>query len=199
MRPWILLLAFTAAPAMLTAQNSESAIGGIPRLAAGVEYSNFNPDYGCRSNTVFHCDNPDGGLLNGVGAFVDFNVRPKWGAEGEVRWLKFGGLGGETETNYLVGGRYRLAEFGKFDFWSKFLVGDGSFSGPKGGNVSESRFAYVPGATLEYRLTPRLSLRADYEYQFWPSFGQNTSTGKHDNGLTPNGVSIGVTWHFGKH
>jgi opacity protein-like surface antigen len=199
MSKWIPLLALLAAHGMLVAQNSESAVGGIPKLSAGVEYSNFNPDYGCSSNAVFHCGNSQGGLLNGLGAFVDFNVRPKWGAEGEVRWLKFGGLGGESETNYLVGGRYRMADFGKFELWGKFLLGDGTFDGPKSTGLSESHLAYVPGATLEYRLSRRLSLRVDYEYQFLPSFGQTTSTGKHDNGLTPNGVSLGVTWHFGNH
>jgi hypothetical protein len=200
MRTLILFFSLALSAGALAAQNSEAAVGGIPRLSAGVEYSNFNPDYGCPSNVVFHCGNDgNGGLLSGIGAFVDFNVRPKWGAEGEARWLDFHGVGGEKEANYLVGGRYRFVQFGKADVWGKMLIGDGSFTGPKGVGLSENRLAYVPGVTLDYRLTQHLSFRADYEYQIWPSFvGNATSTGEHNHGLTPNGVSIGFSWSFGK-
>jgi hypothetical protein len=73
---------------------------------------------------------------------------------------------------------------------------------PAAGSLKGSFFAYAPGGTVEYRLTHQLSLRGDYEFQFWPSFvGPPTfnSSGvlvEHNHGLTPNGLSVGATWRF---
>ena len=179
------------------AQSSQSAVGNVPSLSAGAEFSLFNPDYGCPSNLPFHCGNSTG-LLRGGGVFGDFNLRPNWGVEGEARWMH--SPGGESESTYLVGGHYRFFHSGKFDFWGKALVGIGSittqdFSATSG--VKGSYLVFAPGATLDYHLTSRFSFRVDYEYQMWPSFaGPATSAGAHNHGLSPNGISFGISYKF---
>lgn len=194
------VLALLVLPAALLAQSPPAAKGGVASLWAGGEYTSFNPDYGCSSNSPFRCQQ-----VMGPTAFFDFNLRPKWGAEGEAHWLHWNGQGGQSISNYLLGGRYRLLRFHRLSAWGKLLAGGGwitTSNYPEAGSVKGSFFAYVPGATAEFTLTNRISLRGDYEYQFWPSFyGPPTysSTGaetEHDHELTPTGLSVGVTYRF---
>ncbi len=189
------------APAAVLAQVPQSAVGGYSRLWAGGEISSFNPDYSCSSSIPFNCKSQ----LIGPAAFFDFNVKPKYGVEGEARWLHWNGQGGEIESNYLGGGRYRAYRYGRLDAWVKLLMGGGLITTPYfpvAGSLKGSYFALAPGGTLEFRLTDRISLRGDYEYQFWPAFTgppSYSSTGalvQHGNGLTPNGFSLGVTYRF---
>ena len=189
------------APTVVLAQVPRSAVGGNASLWAGGEVSSFNPDYSCSSDVPFNCKDQ----LVGPGAFFDLNVTPKWGAEGEARWLHWNGTGGEVESSYLAGGRYRAFRYGRLDGWVKMLVGAGLITTPYfpvAGSLKGSYFAYAPGGTLQMRLTDRISLRGDYEFQFWPAFtGPPTysSTGalvQHNNGLTPNGFSLGVSYRF---
>ncbi|MFP5229274.1 MAG: outer membrane beta-barrel protein [Acidobacteriota bacterium] len=195
----IILLLF---PAALLAQSPQSAVGGTSSLWAGAEMSSFNPDYSCNSNTPLGCQNQ----LLGPTAFFDFNARPKWGVEGEARWLHWDGNGGQIESNYLGGGRYRVLRFGRLDAWLKLLAGAGLITTPgfpAAGSLKGSYFAWVPGGTLEYHLTQRIALRGDYEYQIWPSFAgppsYNPTSGtlvQHAHGLSPNGFSVGVSYRF---
>jgi hypothetical protein len=165
-------------------------------LYVGGEVSTFNPDWDCSSNSPIACWNHQ---LFGVGVYVDANhVVQKFGAEAEARWLHWRGPGGGfVQSSYLAGPRYKLFQRGKLSFDAKVLVGggwitlNGDYSGDHG-----SYFDMVPGATLEYRITRKLTLRTDYEYQIWPSFSGIPSIG--NKGLTPNGFSLGASyrvWH----
>ena len=50
----------------------------------------------------------------------------------------------------------------------------------------------APGGGVDYRVGGGVSLRADYEYQFWRHiFGPRD--------LNPNGITIGATYDFGVH
>ena len=196
------LLVLLLLPAALLAQSPVTAAGGEASLSAGGEATAFNPDWGCNSSSPFTCFH---NWAVGPTAFLDFNVRNKWGAEGEARWLEWHSEGKMTLSNYLMGGRYRLVRFGRFAGWAKFLVGGGWIQTPfypAAGSLKGSFLAYVPGGTLDYRLTQRFSLRGDYEYQIWPSFyGQDTisSSGavvQHNHGLTPNGFSVGFSYRI---
>jgi Outer membrane protein beta-barrel domain len=189
-------------PAALFAQDPKSAVGGDSSLWAGADMATYNPDWGCKNDYPFSCF---ASQVRGPGAFFDFNVHPKWGAEGEARWLNWNGEEHQKISNYLLGGRYRAFRYRRFDIWGKFLAGGGWITTPgypKTGSVKGSFLAYVPGAEFEYRLKGRLKLHGAYEYEIWPSFGgpaTYSSSGtlvSHDNGLTPNGFSLGVTYRF---
>ena len=169
---------------------------------AGAELSAFNPDWGCASSSPF-CSTEE---LYGPTAFFDFDLHGKYGVEGEARWLHFNGNAGEVESNYLAGPRYRLVRFHRLDGWFKLDVGGGwiTTSGyPAAGSLKGSYFVYAPGGTVDYRLTHRLYVRGDYEWQVWPSFAgpptYNPTTGavmQNSAGLTPNGFSVGVAYRF---
>jgi hypothetical protein len=189
-------------PTALVAQNPQSAVGGGASLWAGADIATYNPDFACTNDYPFSCFNAQ---VRGPGAFVDFNVHPRWGAEGEARWLNWNGYDHEKLSNYLAGGRYRVYRYHRFDLWGKVLVGGGWITTPgypKVGSLKGSYFAYVPGAEFEYGLTRRFKLHGGYEYELWPSFDgppTYTKTGTvvyHNDGLTPNGFSLGVTYRF---
>jgi hypothetical protein len=195
------LFIFIFLPAALIAQNPKSAIGGEAGLWAGGEASSFNPDWSCSISWPVGCAHE----IYGAAALVDFNLNSRLGAEGEARWLHWHGEGGQVESNYLIGPHYRIFRIDRLSIWPKVLVGGGWITTPfypKAGSVKGSYFVYAPGVTFDYRLYRHLVLRADYEYQLWPSFGgppTTSATGKeilHDNGLTPNGLSLGVTYRF---
>jgi len=183
----------------MIAQSSESAVGGEGKISAGAEMSAFNPDWGCGTSSPF-C----GGDLIGPTAFVDFDLHNKFGGEGEARWLNWRGTGGFVESNYLVGPRYRAFRHWRMDGWIKVELGGGWITTPNypaAGSLKGSYFAYAPGGTVNYRLTDKLTLRGDYEWQIWPSFAgpptYNTTIGtvlQNNSGLTPNGFSIGIAY-----
>ncbi|MBT9329608.1 outer membrane beta-barrel protein [Paracidobacterium acidisoli] len=178
-------------PAAIYAQSAPAVTGGGSSIWAGGEFSNFANDY----------------LGRDVGptVFVDYNVHPKWGAEGEARWLNWSSKNASTEklSNYLIGPRYRIVRFHHLSVWGKFLLGAGLQTYPSVSQAvaepigSGSYFAYAPGVDGEYRITSRISARAGYEWQFWPSApGAAFTNGRPSNGLTPTGWGIGFNYRI---
>lgn len=169
-----------AAAAVVSAQIATSVNGGEGSLWAGGEYSVFNPDFGTEN-------------LNGVGASFDLNVTPRIGAIGEARWLRWHNSndGGETQSDYLVGGKYRFYRWNRFDFDAKFLIGGVWIKFPDDVGTG-SYFAYAPGAFVDYHLRPRWRIRGGYEFQILPS--APNIPGSPSNGMTPRGFSIGVEY-----
>jgi hypothetical protein len=171
----------------LFAQSVPSAEGPGGSIWVGAEASSFNPDWGCvGDNSPFSCWDHQ---LLGVAGFADVN-RVVWrlGAEGEGRWLDWRGPGGSIqEANYFVGPRFQVLARRRFSVNVKVLAGISTFHhGSNGGGWA----AYAPGATVGYRLTRRLMVRGDYEYQIWPDFVGKLGA----HGLTPNGFSLGVSY-----
>lgn len=166
--------------ASVFAQVAPSVTGGEAVLMGGGEFSSFNPDYG-------------GARLFGLGATFDFNLTPKVGIIGEARWLHFhnGGDGGETQSDYLAGAKYRVWRYRKFDFDAKFLVGGVWINYPL--NIGTgSYFAYAPGGFVDYRLSKRFRARGGYEFQFLPS--APNIPGQPNNGLQPRGWTGGIEY-----
>lgn len=196
------LIVLLLLPAAVFAQSAESASGGEASVAAGVEFSTFNPDWGCGTVAPVGCANE----LYGPTAVFDFDVHKKYGIEGEARWLHWHGEGSMIESNYMAGPRYRLYRLQRFSLWGKVDIGGGwitTSNYPAAGSLKGSYFAYAPGANANYQLTHTIGLRADYEFQFWPSFAgpptYDPTTQKvvqHTSGLTPNGFSFGVLYRF---
>ena len=173
----------------LAAQSHPSAEGPAVLVWVGASFSTFNPDYGCPSASPLTCWH---GQVVGISPYAV--SRPllfnRVGAEGEARFLRWHGPSGLTESSYMAGPYVRLARFGALSFSARFLAGFGRLTIPAPAIGSGRYFSYAPGGAVDYRLARRVSVRADYEYQRWPSFaGLN---GK--NGLTPNGLSFGVSY-----
>lgn len=199
-RIWVLFVVVISSVAL--AQSPQSAVGGNAGLWAGGEVSTFNPDYSCNSNSPFSCS---GGQLIGLTALFDLNTTSRWGGEGEARWLHWHGNGGMTQNDYLIGPRYRVYQSGRFDLWPKIMLGGGWITTPnypQAGSLKGSFFVIAPAVTADYSLQGHWSLRADYEYQFWPSFAGPPTVGtsgqsvQHNHGITPNGFSIGVAYRL---
>jgi hypothetical protein len=53
-------------------------------------------------------------------------------------------------------------------------------------------FTLAPGGTIEYSVWKHVAFRVDYEFQIWPGFSGIAAQG--NNGLTPNGFSLGVSY-----
>lgn len=181
----ILLVSILLSGAISYAQSAPAAEGGAYSLWVGAEASFFNPDWGCPTNALFSCSHE----LRGVAVFADLNhLFGRVGLEGEGRWLPWNGNAGVREANYLVGPRVQIYSGRRFSANGKVLAGAGIFQ-PRG--LSQQWWsAFVPGLTLGYKVSHRLTVRADYEYQRWPGFVGNL--GPH--GLTPNGLSLGVSY-----
>lgn len=193
MRKIVLYSLLFLLPGALCAQSRESADRSGASLQAGAEYSIFNPDFYCTSSSPFSCGG-GGKLLKGVGVFADYDLRGKYGAEAEGRWLHWDGEGGQVESTYLIGPRYRVYRWHSLDLWAKFMVGIGGITTayyPAPDTLKGTMFVYAPGASVDYRLTRKVSIRGDYELQKWPAFAV---TPPHNHGLTPNGFSLGIAY-----
>ena len=180
-------------PCALVAQSKEAGYHNRASVQAGAEFSFFNPDFYCSTNAPWACRS-GAPLIRGVGVFGDYNLRGRWGAEGEARWLHWDGLGGQVESTYLIGPRFRVYRWHGLGLWAKVLAGMGGittdgYPGPD--TLKGTMFVYAPGASLDYRVNRKLSIRGDYEQQMWPSFAVLPP---HNNGLAPTGFSIGVAY-----
>jgi opacity protein-like surface antigen len=176
-----LTLAIAFSPALSSAQAHPAVLGGGKSLWAGGEYSNYKVDFG-----------PSDRIM-GFAGFVDYNWSSRFAAEGEVRFLRFNGYQGEHQDNYLIGPKYTILRRGNFRPYAKILFGLGEMKFPyKIG--SGGYFAYAPGGGLDYRITHRIALRAEYEYQLWP--GAPGIADEPSHGLHPNGFSAGISYRI---
>jgi len=177
----MVLVLLVGAPRLAFSQAHPAVLSGDRSLWAGGEYSNYKADFGP----------PD--RLTGLGAFVDFNWNSRFAAEADLRFLHFNGYQGEHENNYFVGPKYTILRYGRFRPYAKILFGIGDIKFPyKIG--SGSYFAYAPSGGLDYRLTHRIALRGEYEYQIWPS--APGIVGEPSHGIKPNGFNVGVAYRI---
>lgn len=156
------------------AQAAPAATDRQLTIMAGGMVSGFQPDEG-------------GTDLVGVGTYVDFHFSHWVQVEAEGRWLRWNEYYGEHQDNYLIGPRVPIKQFGNFNVYGKTLIGYGKMTFPF--NYGYGTFTDLAfGGTLDYRLSRKITVRAaDFEYQYWPKWINNTS-------LTPYGVSAGVSY-----
>jgi Outer membrane protein beta-barrel domain len=166
----------SSAALTLHGQVAPAATSSSFRLDAGALGSVFQPDYW---GTGVASTSPN--RLYGVGGYVDARFSRWVQIEGEGRWLHFNEYLGINENTFLIGPRVPIVTFHKITPYGKFLVGMGSGSFLNGHSLV---LAY--GGGLDYRLTRRLTARADFEYQQW----RITPT------LWPYGVSVGVSYRI---
>lgn len=173
---------FMAAP--LSAQAVPAAQGPSARLWLGGEYSNFLPGFGPSNR------------LTGMAIYTDLSLGPRWGIEGEMRFLHINGFHGEAQNHYLIGPTVNIARVGKIRPYVKFLCGIAQNRFPFSIGTG-TYFAMAPGGGADYRLTRRIALRAGYEYQIWPS--APGIAGEPSNGMKPSGFSTGLSYQlFGR-
>jgi opacity protein-like surface antigen len=177
---FVLTFVFSATAAVY-AQVETSVVGQEGVLWVGGEFARVNPDYGSQD-------------LNGLGTGFDFNVTNKIGAIGEARWLHWnnGSDGGETQSDYLIGGKYRFWRFRNFDFDAKALAGGVWIKFPDDIG-SGSYFAFAPGAFADYRINRSFRARVGYEYMILPAAPD--IPGQPNDGLSPHGWTLGVEYN----
>lgn len=168
----VLLCSLAGTSSALHAQAAPAATA-IGDLQVGVGYVRAQPDYSVLT-------------FNGFAIYGDVDVFRHFGAEAEFHRISGGGTNATSETTYDIGGRYRYP-IGPFSPYLKIMVGRGSF------NYSDSYQnggygMYAGGGGLDYRISRRIVLRADYEYQRWGSFPPH--------GLQPNLVTLGAAYRF---
>lgn len=160
------------------AQVHESADGVSPNLWVGLEVSDFNPDY-----NFYH--------LYGAGLYADYNFTHNISLEGEGRLLNFTHAAGQSQRSFMGGPSYTFYRYRRFAFNAKLLLGGVKIVYPDGIGYG-SYFTYAPGGNAEYRLTNRLKVRGEYEFEFLPS--APGFPGQASNGLTPHGFNFGVSY-----
>jgi opacity protein-like surface antigen len=168
----------------VSAQVTAAAIGGRHSLYAGGYYSNFSSDFNGTSASPLR--------FSGAGVFIDWDLFGHLGAEGEARFLRFNEAHSFHSDHYLAGPRYSM-RFGKYRPYAKLLLGAGELTYPY--NLAYGGyFALAPGGGLDYQIARRLAVRADYEYQFWPT--APGLPGAPSSGLNPNGLSVGIGYRI---
>lgn len=173
-----------------TAQSIWSAEGRGISVWVGATISTFNPDYGCADNSPLACWNHQ---LLGISPYAHTNALlfNRIGAEGQARFLHWRGPADLSESSYMAGPRIDLYQKKRFIFSGRFLAGSAHLQTHSLG--AGTYFAYAPGAAVDYRVSKRIFARAEYEYQIWPSF-KGLQTGSGHGGLTPNGLSLGLSY-----
>ena len=158
---WILCLALC--PAM--AQVAPSATGSHTSLSAGGLFTVTQPDFDPNLTTITN----DGVVtssnhLYGIGGFVDYRMSRWVQLEAEGRWERWNQTQGYTinENQYAIGIRDPIHTFGHITPYAKVMAGLGTANFLTG---RAALFSY--GGGMDYRLTKRISLRADFEQQSW--------------------------------
>lgn len=154
-------------------------------LTFGLGYSTYQTDWN--------------GNLSGPMFWADWSFRqvPSHlkgiGVEIEGRDLNYQRTGGVPNLRMDAAGGgplYTWRHFARIQPYGKFLVEFGSIDFTILGHPNythDTRIVKAPGGGLNYRVVPRVWVRGDYEYQYWPQLG-------HGNDLTPHGFTFGVAY-----
>jgi hypothetical protein len=111
------ILAFL--PMAVVGVHAQAVHAGVQQadLIAGVEGSNFTPDFAPNRMT-------------GVGFHVDADWRGGVGAEAKMRFLEWGSFYGEKQSTYLIGPRGFFLPNSRWRPYGKFLFGAGRMTFP---------------------------------------------------------------------
>lgn len=179
------LFAIAAIPAcaQVTPQGTQ---GGFP-LTIGAGVSDFATDWGSTR-------------MVGITATVDWRIpihaKMLHGLDIEVEgreldWDKPSNIPQLRQETGLGGFKYAFYHRKRVSLYGKFLAGVGGvYFPPKGTYSHDTRTVIAPGGGVDFRIGHGVSVRADYEYQFWRQL-----FGAHD--LNPNGVTVGAIYSFG--
>lgn len=168
-----------------SAQAAPSAYGKYFSLTAGGMGSVFQPDY---KGGGVPTSSPNS--LLGLGGYADIQFNRWFGAEAEVRWLRFNQYAGIHQSNYLIGYRLPVQQLRFWDFtpYGKVLVGMGRMTFEY--NNAHGRFTDIAyGGGLDMNTSGRWMIRpVDFEFQQWPDWLGTT--------LHPWGFSAGIGYRI---
>jgi opacity protein-like surface antigen len=185
----VFALIFIGAALSARAQVTYSASEGKQPFTVGVGVANFSDDWGVQDPrqigiTMWVDWRPPfvPAVLDGLG--VEFEGRT-------VHWDTPSYLPGHRMDTALGGAIYQFRRPRLIRPYGKFLLGIGSIDFPNPTDYShDTRTVYEPGGGADVRIWNRLSVRGEYNYQFWhETFGPND--------LNPNGFSFGAVYDFG--
>jgi opacity protein-like surface antigen len=156
-------------------------VGGLP-IAISVGFSDYDLDYGPGRRMQGLVIRGGYDLFHGLGIDVDartifMNTPPQ--------------LQRMQQTTYLVGAYYVVPRPWRVRPFVRYAGGIGDIEFPSSNPLytRDSYTVYAPSGGVEIPVMHRLSIRGEYEYQFWHQYH-----GPHD--LTPQGFTIGVTYHM---
>jgi opacity protein-like surface antigen len=192
----LFVCAISPAPAQTAADATEQPFP----FAVGAGFSAFNPDFG------------HGHLLGGT-LWIDYTppIAPWFlrgiGIEAAARDLNYGRSASQSSNlrqDIAEGGlKYSWQHFRSFRPYGKFMMGYGNTDYDSSLNPTQpfkryhdSRTISAIGGGMEYRISRRVWLRADYEYQFWPNFFKHQDPTLPAGQLNPQGFTIGAMYHF---
>lgn len=201
MRRLVLSLGFLAAFAPRVAwSQAHTTASRLADIQVGVDYTPYaRSDYTINS-------------IRGYGFYGTIDWTNHWGLAADYHQLNDPQPTKVYERTYEIGGRY-VRHYGLAHPYAKAMYGRGVFNFPAdcrdkttnfpvacnssnvnpATDVSVGNLAYnmmVGGAGVDFHVTKRINVRADYEYQKWFS-GEGLS-----GGLAPQLFTIGVAWHF---
>jgi outer membrane protein with beta-barrel domain len=193
-RSLLLIVLLAASVSVLKAQISPAATTAST-VYVGALPTTVNPDWGCAGDSPISCWDRQ---LFGFEVYAGLDhVWSRVGLEADARWLAWRGVqvpsGSLKEYTYGIGPSIRIYGRRWLTVAGDLPVGIGSITIPPGYGPGQGiHFMFNPGLQVEQRLTSKLNIRYQYEYQIWPGF-----TGSRGNrGLTPNGIGVGLTYRF---
>jgi opacity protein-like surface antigen len=165
-----------------TAQVAPAAYGGGRPIGIGVGFSDYDLDYGPGRRMQGLVVRGGVGIFHGLG--IDGNARSIFiNTPSQLTRMQ--------QTTFLGGVYYESPSIWRFTPFVRFGAGLGVIEFPSGNPAysRDSYTAFAPSGGLEYPITRKWFVRAEYEYQFWHQYH-----GPYD--LTPQGATVGVTYYL---
>ena len=166
----------------LRAQVAPAArVGGLP-IAISIGISDYNLDYG------------PGRRMQGAVIRGGWSLFHGLGIDGNARTLFINtppGFSRMQQSTFLGGIYYQTPSFWRIHPFVRMGGGIGLIEFPSRypSYTRDTYSVYAPSGGLEYPVTRKLFVRAEYEYQFWKQF-------QSPNDLTPQGGTLGVTYYL---
>ncbi|HUH62680.1 MAG TPA: porin family protein [Terracidiphilus sp.] len=116
--------------------------------------------------------------------------------EAEARDLNYDRTGDNPKLRQTTAGGgllYHWQRWERIRPYGKALLGFGSISfTPRPGSTysHDTRTVFAPGGGGDFRVWRGLTVRADYEYQFWPDW-------KNNHAMNPQGLTVGASYDLG--
>jgi opacity protein-like surface antigen len=186
----ILALLFVSVTVPARSQVAHSASEGKLPLTVGVGVSDYFLDWGHSRKMIGITAWADWRLqhmpsfLNGIGIEVEGHHIAYNRPTELIQMQQDSGLGGVN---------YQWRHYQRVKPYAKALAGFGSIDFPPfpNGYSHDTRTILAMGGGADIRVWNKVSVRADYEYQFWRHiFGPND--------LNPNGFTVGAVYDFGR-